>query len=97
MALFTRRWDFSMFSIGRNPKPQVAPCLITLLAMCVAMLRSLAMLRIKPFLPSISPMRSPWKNEGVSLVGSGGGGEKRGEAGGGMVATVRCEDEQPPP
>ena len=38
IALRTRRSDFSRLSIGKNPNPHLAPCLIALFAMAVAML-----------------------------------------------------------
>src|SRR5688572_22632561 len=65
MALRTRR---SIFSMGRNPNPHLAPCLIALLAMCHAIERSLAMLRISPRFPSSSPIGASPVVKGESLV-----------------------------
>src|SRR5688500_1831764 len=82
IAFFTRRWLFSMLSIGRQPKPHVAPCRIALLAVCVAIERSLAMLRISPFFPSSRPgmaflsVKVREKRQGASLC-AGGGDAKR--------------------
>ena len=41
----------------QRPKPHLAPCFTQLAAMCVAIERSLAMLKIRPVLPSSKPMR----------------------------------------